>query len=379
MKPIVIIGTGLAGYTLAREIRRLDPEMPLLMVTAEDGRYYSKPMLSSGLAQGKDADALALSGAGEMSASLDATILTETRVDRINPDRHTILIQGEIVEYRSLVLAVGADPIRLPLQGDGAPEVISVNNLTDYGRYRAHLESATRVAIIGPGLIGCEFANDLLSVDKKVTVIGPDPYPISTLLPEAVGKALQSALGEAGIGWHLGTVTASIDKSDYGYRVMLENGQQVAADLVLSAVGLRPHTQLAAEAGLEVNRGVVTDAYLATSAPDIYALGDCAEVEGRNLPFVAPLMTGAKALAKTLTGEPSAVVYPVMPVVIKTTRYPIVVVPPAASDAEWDVERVEKGIKALCRSADGALVGFALGGIAADEKQALINEMMSSE
>jgi len=371
MAPIIIIGSGLAGYTLAREFRQLDSASPLCIITADDGRYYSKPMLSSALAQGKTAETLALSSPKSMADKLAVKVHTHTRVEEVDAKGHRLLANGKWMEYRALVIAVGASPIRLPFEGSGADDVVLVNNLTDYAQFRELLDKKQRVAIIGPGLIGCEFANDLLQVGKQAILIGPDPYPISTLLPEKAAVSLQNALEQAGAEWQLHTTTKSIDKMDEGYRIELANGQVVQADLILSAVGLRPEITLAGQIGLKVNRGIVTDRTLQTSQAEIYALGDCAEVDGLNLPFVAPLMLGAKALARTLAGEATPVSYPAMPVVIKTTLYPVVVAPPPQVEGEWQIEEVGDGIKALYKSPDGSLLGFALTGTAVNEKQTL--------
>ncbi len=366
----------MAGYSLAREFRQLDKETPLLMITGDDGRSYPKPMLSSAYQQAKEADDLALASAETMSENLDAEILTHTRVESIHAQVRQVIVDGRAIDYRDLVLAVGAQPIRLPLKGTGAADVLSVNNLQDYAEFRRLAVNARRVAIIGPGLIGCEFANDLLSADKQVTVIGPDPYPISTLLPEQAGRALQSALQARGVEWQLQTVTGTIDRSGSGYSITLDNGETVETDLVLSAVGLRPDISLAEAAGLAVNRGIVTDAMLKSSVDGIYALGDCAEVEGRNLPFVMPLMLGAKTLARTLVGDPTEVDYPAMSVVIKTTLHPVVVSPPGSREGEWQVEQREDGVKARFVSSTGELLGYALTGSAVDQKQALTRELV---
>jgi rubredoxin-NAD+ reductase len=371
MAPIIIIGSGLAGYTLAREFRQHDSESPLSIITADEGRYYSKPMLSSALAQGKNIDTLTLSSPEEMSDKLNIKIYTDTYVEEVDAAGHRLLANGNWIEYRALVIAVGASPIRLPFEGSGADDIIVVNNLADYGQFRELLQKKQRVAIIGPGLIGCEFANDLLQTGYQVTIIGPDPYPISTLLPEAAALSLQFALEQAGADWQLKTTTKRIDKVADGYKIELTNGQVIMAGLVLSAVGLRPDIRLASQMGLEVNRGIVTDRTLQTSQADIYALGDCAEVEGLNLPFVAPLMFGAKALARTLAGEVTPVSYPAMPVVIKTTLHPVVVAPPGPVEGEWQVETLDDGVKALYKSAEGAVLGLALTGSAVSEKQAL--------
>ncbi|MDH1158052.1 FAD-dependent oxidoreductase, partial [Pseudomonas otitidis] len=156
----------------------------------------------------------------------------------------------------------------------------------------------------------------------------------------------------------------------------LSDGTHLSCDLVVSAVGLRPRTALAAAAGLDVNRGVVVDRELRTSHANIYALGDCAEVDGINLLYVMPLMASARALAQTLAGTPTAVSYGPMPVTVKTPACPLVVSPPPRGlDGEWTVEGAGADIKALCRDASGHLLGYALTGAAVQEKLALNREL----
>ncbi len=377
MPPLVIVGTGMAGYTLAREWRRLDDRTSLLMVTADNGDAYAKPMLSNALAQGRTPEALVTADAVRMAETLNATIRTHTEVEAIDvPGRRLILAGGEAVGYRQLVLAVGASPFRPPLEGDAVTEVLSVNSLEDYARFRERLTQVRQLVILGPGLIGSEFANDLVAAGWRVTVVGPDPWPVSTLLPEAVGRTLQQGLTAAGVEWRLGRLASSVQRAGEGFRVQLDDGEQLEADLVLSAVGLRPNVALAEAAGLKVARGIVVDRYLRTSAEDIYALGDCAEVEGLNLPFVMPLMQGARALAPTLAGTPTPVVYPPMPVVIKTPACPVAVAPPPrGAKGTWQVEAIEGGVRARFLAGDGRLLGFALAGAAVAEKQGLMRDL----
>ncbi len=367
---LVIIGSGLAGYTLAREFRKLDQTTALTVITSDDGAFYSKPMLSNALSKGKEAAQLATSTADEMAATLNATIMNHTNVSAIDAERRMVTTSNGDVAYHALVLACGAVPIRPPMDGDATDEVLSINNLTDYARFREHLEKAQRVAIIGPGLIGCEFGNDLVNAGKAVTIIGPDAYPVSGLLPTTVGRALKSALSTQGVAWHLGNTVKAVNSNGMGYRITLDSGSEITADLVISAVGLRPNITLAETTGLNVNRGIVTNRLLQTSASNIYALGDCAEVDGMNLPFIAPMMVGARALAKTLSGNETAIDYPAMPVVIKTPSCPLVVSPPPRdADGEWSYEGDAPNITARFNDADGNLMGFALAGDAVMKKQ----------
>jgi rubredoxin-NAD+ reductase len=145
-------------------------------------------------------------------------------------------------------------------------------------------------------------------------------------------------------------------------------------DLVLSAVGLRSATRLAADAGLLVGRGIVVDAHLRTTDPNIYALGDCAEIFGQVLPYVMPIMNGARVLASVLTGEERALVYPPMPVLVKTTLCPVVICPPSGP-GHWEETQSEGGVVSRHVDDHGKLTGFALVGEATRERAARLKEL----
>ena len=173
MNPIIIIGAGLAGYTLARELRKLDKAVPLMIVTADDGGFYSKPMLSNAFAQNKQAAQLVSQTAEQMAAQIDARVLANTRVNAIDTAAKAIDTTAGRFDYEQLVLAVGAQAIRLPLAGDAAHEVLSVNHVSDYAVFRQQVTAISglvsdsndkpsaqhvRVAILGAGLIGSALA-----------------------------------------------------------------------------------------------------------------------------------------------------------------------------------------------------------------------------
>ncbi len=363
MNPIVIIGTGLAGYNLAKEIRKLDAERPLLLLTSDDGRSYSKPMLSTGYTKNKDADGLAMAGVGQMRESLKADVRTGVRVNAIDRVAKTILVDGETIAYGALVLALGADVFRPELGGDGGERVLAVNDLDDYARFRTAAAGKKKIVIIGGGLIGCEFANDLSNGGYQVEVVEPVGRVLPTLLPERASAAVASGLESLGVKFHFGHSVKGVWKKDDGVEVELSNGERLAGDLVLSAIGLRPRVSLAQTAGLEVGRGVKVDRCLRSSDASIYALGDCAEVEGKVLLYVLPLMAAARALAKTLTGTDTAVQYPAMPVQIKTPVCPVIVSPVApGTEGSWEVEAEGNDVRAVFRSPAGVVLGFALTG-----------------
>lgn len=370
--PVVIVGTGLAGYNLAREWRKLDSETPLLLITADDGRSYSKPMLSTGFGKNKDADGLSMAEPGAMAEQLKAEVRTHTRISGIDPGHKQLWIGEEAVPYRDLILAWGAEPIRVPVAGDAQDAILPINDLEDYARFRTAAAGKQRLLLLGAGLIGCEFANDLSLGGYQVELVAPCEQVMPGLLHPAAAAAVQAGLESLGARFHLGPVLASLNHKGAALEAHLSDGSVLACDLVLSAVGLRPRTELAAAAGLAVNRGVVVDRLLQTSHANIYALGDCAEVDGLNLLYVMPLMTCARALAQTLAGKPTAVSYGPMPVTVKTPVCPLVVSPPPRGlQGEWSVEGSGGDIKALCRDSSGALLGYALTGTAVQEKLAL--------
>ncbi|MBV4461234.1 FAD-dependent oxidoreductase [Pseudomonas sp. COR58] len=374
--PVVIIGTGLAGYNLAREFRKLDGDTPLLLITADDGRSYSKPMLSTGFGKNKDADGLSMAEPGDMAGLLKAEVRTHTRISGIDPGHKRLWIGEEAVEYRDLILAWGAETVRVPIAGDAADRVFPINDLEDYARFRAAVDGKRRVLLLGAGLIGCEFANDLILGGYEVQVVAPCEQVMPTLLHPAAAAAVQAGLEGLGARFHLGPVLARLQKVADGLEAHLSDGQVIACDAVVSAIGLRPRIDLAAAAGLQVNRGVMVDRQLKTSHANIYALGDCAEVDGLNLLYVMPLMSCARALAQTLSGNPTAVSYGPMPITVKTPVCPLVVSPPPRGrEGVWTVEGQGADVKALCHDGEGQLLGYALTGAAVTEKLALNKQL----
>jgi len=369
-KHIIIIGSGMAGYTLLREIRKIDKQIKITLICADSGDFYSKPMLSNALDKQKTPDSLVMQSADKMLETQNFELIKHTSVTSIDTENQQVFSQNNCWQYSRLILATGAKPVVLPLKGSGAEDILSVNNLDDYRQFRHKLEQANSIAIIGPGLIGCEFANDLLCANKQVSIIGPDPWPISNLLPQSVGEYLQQKLQQPGITLHLQKTVESVNKNELGYQLKLSDGHEIESDLILSAVGLRANLDLAKDTGIKTARAFTVDKHLQTNMNNVYALGDCAEVEGLFLPYIMPIMQSARALAQTMTGTPTAVTYPAMPVAIKTPACPLVVSPPATQQDNWQIIQTEGGIKALCYQND-ELIGFALAGDAVSEKQSL--------
>ena len=373
---IVIIGSGLAGYTLIREIRKLDKTASITLITREPGYFYSKPMLSTALANNKEASQLVSTPAEGMATQLEVNILAETNVTAIDIATQTLQTSKGALSYTKLVMALGADQIQLPLEGSAANEVLTVNDLEDYAKFRSAIANKKKVAILGAGLIGCEFANDLVLGGYEVDVIDLASQALGRLLPKAAAKELQNKLSTAGVRWHFATTAQAINRKGSVIEISLANGNSISCDVVLSAVGLKPRIDLAKAAGIKTGLGIQVNRELETSQHNIYSLGDCAEVEGLILPYVMPIMQAARALAPTLLGQVTALNYPAMPVMVKTPALPTIVSPPAkGAQGEWKTAATEGGIEARFEGDDGKLLGFALMGTATSQRASLTKEL----
>nr|WP_067286792.1 FAD-dependent oxidoreductase [Marinobacterium profundum] len=368
--PVVIIGSGYAGYGMAEALRQRSPEKPIVLFTTDDGHHYSKPALSNALAREKSATDLVSETPLQIEARLNIRIYTRCRVKSIDVQKHLLQTDMGELQYSKLVMALGAEPIRLPIPGTGAADVLSVNDLQDYRLMRDQLDGCKRVTIIGNGLIGCEFANDLAGAGYSVDVVGLTAWPMDRLMPQALGEQLQQRLSAQGVSWYLENTVERIEREGDSYRLQLRDGTELESDLVISAVGLRPRMALAEAAGIKVNRGIVINGGMRTSAPDIFALGDCAEINGQLLPYIAPINYGMRALADTLLGRPTMAQYPLMPVIVKTPALPLTLLPPAADiEGKWQVETLENGMRAFFVQACGTLRGFVLAGDFTSERQ----------
>jgi len=380
VKPIIIIGTGLAGYTVAREFRKLDKTTPLIMMTSDSGGYYSKPMLSNAFAQNKQAAQLITQSATQMAEQLDINLMANTHVEAIDSAQKIVATSNGNFEYSKLVLAVGAQPIRLELKGDAADQVLSVNNIDDYAGFRHRIDAlkdaapasasasaSVNIVILGAGLIGCEFADDLSGAGHKITVIDPSARPLAALLAPGLSAGLHAALTARGVTFHLNTVAESVTQAGSHLQVTLANGTILEADIVLSVVGLRPDLRLATSAGLQTARGVIIDTACQTSDPDIYALGDCAEYtlrsdgSTRTLPYIAPILPAGRAIAKTLSGERTEIDLKDSPVLIKTPSYPLALIAPlphVAKVGNWVAEQRDTHQVYRFYDAEGVMQGF---------------------
>lgn len=372
---IVIVGAGIAGWSVAEAIRAQDTQTPILLVTGCEGISYPKPAMSTALAQGKGADDIVEQDAASKAAALGIEVRTETRVIKIDRTKKRLTTAKGGIQYGRLVLALGASQRKLQVSGDSAESILRVNDLKTYRALRRRLDDDVKhVSILGAGLIGCEFAEDLIGAGYSVSVIDPTDQPLASLLPTQTAQQLRSRLQDKGVDWRFHVTLDRLESSGTRMRAIFSNGDAVETDLVLSAAGLVANKQLADKAGLAVNRGIVTDRLMQTADPDVFAIGDCAEIENQIYAYIEPIRRQAQTIASALRGEDKP--FDVKPplVRVKTPSFPVSICPSSNDAGSVAVAREEASDRIDLVSGD-RIVGFVLTGARADDGMALYREI----
>jgi apoptosis-inducing factor 3 len=267
---IVIVGVGAAGFAAAEMLRRVGYENSLVMLSSDAALPYDRPNLSK--------DYLAGAIPFDYVPLRDQSFYEENGIE-IQPGKtvveldlraHEVLLSGEErVGYDRLLLATGAEPVRLTIPGAEQPHVHTLRSLADSDAIIAAARTSNRAVVIGASFIGLEAAASLRA--RKLHVVAPDKRPMERILGPDMGDFIRALHEEHGVNFHLETKPKAIDKV-----VHLENGEMIEADLVVVGIGVRPRLELAKNAGLRVDRGVAVDEHLETSAQGIFAAGDIA-------------------------------------------------------------------------------------------------------
>ncbi len=272
-KTVVIVGGGAAGLAAAAELRRLGFAGKLVMLSAEDAPPLDRPNLSKDyLAGGAPEEWLPLRPENFYSENgIDLRLGAVANGLDANARRLT-LADGSALEFDRLLLATGAEPVRLQIPGAELPLVRTLRSLADCREIIARATQARRVVVLGASFIGLEVAASLRARGLEVHVAAPEKIPMERVLGAEIGAFVRKLHEEHGVIFHLEDVATAIDER----RVMLKSGISLEAELVVAGVGVRPRLELAEKAGLAMERGVLVDAFLETSAPGIYAAGDIA-------------------------------------------------------------------------------------------------------
>lgn len=307
---VVIIGAGLAGWSVVDAIRALDKDVGITMIAADKGDRYHKPMLSAAFSQQKKAEDLIRFSADQAAEKVAIKLLSNTAVLSIDSkNRKLTLTEGEL-GYNKLVMAVGATPAIPPtIEAD---KVWHINDITNFHKIEQTLSAANspkHIAVIGAGMVGTEIAEDLTKAGHKVSLLDMNKAPLALMLPEMASSKIKAALIDQGIEFKGNSrVDKVVELAEGGYQVTVTDcssgsEEQLTVDHILVSTGLKVEDTLPRSAGLAFDRvtGIeVQEATLQSSDPDIYAIGDCMSIAGIPCRYVAPLRAQASTIAAHL-------------------------------------------------------------------------------
>ncbi len=270
---IVIVGGGGAGFAAAEMLRRAGFGGSLALLSSDDAEPYDRPNCSKDYLAGNAPEEWMPLRPPEFYRDNAIDLRLRTEVTAIDPRGRTVtLAGGESIPFDKLLLATGAEPIRLDIPGADAPHVHTLRSLADARAIIEKAKSAKRAVVLGASFIGLEVAAALRARDIEVHVAAPERLPLERVFGPDLARFVRALHEENGVKFHPEQKAAAIEPA----QVRLENGTTLAADLVVVGIGVRPRVALAERAGLKVHRGVVVNEYLATSAPDVFAAGDIA-------------------------------------------------------------------------------------------------------
>ena len=270
---VVIVGAGAAGAAATERLRHLGYAGPITLIGNEASGLVDRPNLSKDFLAGTAPEEWVSLRSPKFYEKIGVDLIIDDTVVELQPEaKFVVLRSGRTLSYDALLLSTGAEPLRLPIEGASLPHVLNLRTLEDARSIIAAAKLARRAVIVGSSFIGLEVAASLRARNLDVDVVSRDRLPLERVLGAQLGRFLQDLHEEHGIRFHLASTLRAI----HPHAVELDDGHMLAADLVVLGVGVRPRTDLAEKAGLEVGDGIIVDSLLRTSAPRIWAAGDVA-------------------------------------------------------------------------------------------------------
>jgi 3-phenylpropionate/trans-cinnamate dioxygenase ferredoxin reductase component len=276
----VIIGGGLAGASAIKGIREIDPNNPILLVSAEKDLPYDRPPLTKKLWFGKIKEEGVFLDPADYYSKSGVDVLSNTRVASIDPNGKTVTTNaGVVFGFKKLLIATGGSPRALTIPGGDLPGIYYYRTFDDYRRLREEAASGKSVLIIGGGFIGTEIAAALNTNKVGVTMVFPESYFVQNVFPDYLGSMLVSNYQDRGVNVIAEDIPASISKQGRKFLVRTKKGRDIVTDIIIAGIGIFPGVELAKNAGLTVTNGIEVDKFLAASHSDIYAAGDTCNFE----------------------------------------------------------------------------------------------------
>ncbi len=301
---LVMIGNGMAGLRTIEEIlERSDSQFDITIIGKEHYPNYNRIMLSN-ILQKKMTVEETIMNPYEWYEENNIQLIVNDPVETVDRSAQTVTTsKGVEVNYDICIFATGSSAFVLPIPGSDLPSVIGWRTIEDTERMIEIAKTKKKAVVIGGGLLGLECARGLMDQGMEVTVLHLAEWLMEMQLDRKAGGMLKADLERQGMNIELQANSKEIIGKDDVEAIKLADGRIIETDLVVMAVGIRPFTQVARDAGLEVNRGIVVNDYLQTSDPNIYAVGECSEHDGKVYGLVAPLYEQGKVLADYLTGK----------------------------------------------------------------------------
>ncbi len=377
--PLVIVGSGLAGYGLLRALRRGGAERPVIMLTRDDGAAYFRADFPAALAAGRAARDLVVARAEHMAHRMSARIVTHTTVQALDRTVRRVLTDTGEHEYGQLVLALGAEPVRpATLRGTASTQLLTIANLAEYSYFTGAIAGRKRIVVLGGDVAACELVGQLRVAGFETTLLESGGRLMQGRMPALCARFVHRALAAAGVRILLENGLQRMDQGPDELHLTTLAGDAMRADVVVAACGTRPRVALAQAAGLDLGpgRGVAVDARLGTSDGAIFALGECAEFNGRLFALPDDVEQSALVLAGVLEGKPARMRWQPRVRDPRLPGCPALLCEPPAVAGEWQERADARGVSAQFIDVAGDLRGFVLLGAAVESRDRLLARLV---